>query len=393
MGSGFLVSAPLLAAVVGNWSPLVMAGLLLVAWLVGDAVRFNIRYAEPLAEHPSKAMVAVDASFDASNHRLHRSHRDAAALKVKAPELISHFILAVAYFISTTYYVQLLSEFSLGYFGVDSEMVSKVVSSGVLFSIAMIGFLFGLSIIEKVERYAINLNLAMIGALIACLIWHNLALWIGGDWILPDLQPEPDKWHAARVCLGLLVVVQGFETSRFLGSDHSAKVRVTTMKWAQAVAAAVYLIFLTLILVVMTPEQASASAGVTAIVSLAGSLAVVLPAMITIAAIGSQFSASVADEAGCGGLLSSLTSGGLTSRSAYLAIGCVTVGLAWTVDVMQVIAIASRAFAAFYCLQCWVAATIAWTGKCGAPRRVRAVGYGLLTIGCLAITVLGIPSE
>ncbi len=48
MGSGFLVSAPLLAGIVGTWALACMAVLLLLAYFVGDAIRFNIRHFEPI---------------------------------------------------------------------------------------------------------------------------------------------------------------------------------------------------------------------------------------------------------------------------------------------------------------------------------------------------------
>ena len=48
MGSGFLVSAPLLAGVVGNLAVVCMAVLLVLAYAVGGAIRFNIRHFEPL---------------------------------------------------------------------------------------------------------------------------------------------------------------------------------------------------------------------------------------------------------------------------------------------------------------------------------------------------------
>ena len=48
MGSGFLVSAPLLAGIVGNLAVVCMALLLALAYMVGGAIRFNIRYFEPI---------------------------------------------------------------------------------------------------------------------------------------------------------------------------------------------------------------------------------------------------------------------------------------------------------------------------------------------------------
>jgi hypothetical protein len=48
MGSGFLVSAPLLGGIVGNLAVVCMAMLLVLAYAVGGAIRFNIRHFEPI---------------------------------------------------------------------------------------------------------------------------------------------------------------------------------------------------------------------------------------------------------------------------------------------------------------------------------------------------------
>jgi len=50
MGSGFLVSAPLLAGVVGDMALVYMSGLLVLAYFVGGTIRFNIRYFEPIEQ-------------------------------------------------------------------------------------------------------------------------------------------------------------------------------------------------------------------------------------------------------------------------------------------------------------------------------------------------------
>lgn len=47
MGSGFLVSAPLVAAEAGVYAPFAMASLLVLAFAIGSMIRFNIRFAEP----------------------------------------------------------------------------------------------------------------------------------------------------------------------------------------------------------------------------------------------------------------------------------------------------------------------------------------------------------
>ncbi|MDC0302793.1 hypothetical protein OAL23_01355, partial [bacterium] len=58
MGSGFLVSAPLLGGIVGSKAVFFMAALLLLAFLVGAALRYNIRYFE-LIEHEKGGVQTV----------------------------------------------------------------------------------------------------------------------------------------------------------------------------------------------------------------------------------------------------------------------------------------------------------------------------------------------
>jgi hypothetical protein len=50
MGSGFLVSAPLLAGTVGNLAVICMGVLLALAYMVGGAIRFNILHFEGIVE-------------------------------------------------------------------------------------------------------------------------------------------------------------------------------------------------------------------------------------------------------------------------------------------------------------------------------------------------------
>ena len=85
MGSGFLVSAPFLAGTVGNLAVVCMALFLVVAYLVGGVIRFNIRYFEPIENKgpgPAQEMA-----------------------------FLSRVVLIGAYFISITYYLQLLAAF------------------------------------------------------------------------------------------------------------------------------------------------------------------------------------------------------------------------------------------------------------------------------------------
>ena len=357
MGSGFLVSMPLLAGAVGMWAPVFMAGLLGLAYLVGGAIRFNILHFEPIENEKGLAQEVG---------------------------LLSRFVLAGAYFISVAYYLQLLAAFLLEAMGVDHPGLANWLTTGLLMLIGLVGMRRGLKTLESIESYAVALNLGMIAALILALAWHNARLLVAGDWGLVQAG-GPIDWTDLRVVLGLLIVVQGFETSRFLGGGHPAAQRIRTMKVAQWVSSGIYLMFITLALVLYKEGQ---GADVTAIISMTKPVAAVLPVLIAVAAIGSQFSAAVADTAGAGGLIEDITRKRLSLKMAYLLILLVTVALTWGTDVNEIISYASRAFALFYFLQCVVALLLARKVAAG-----KVVTFGLTGLACLAVFLLGIPSE
>lgn len=362
MGSGFLVSAPLLAGIVGNFAVLFMAVLLVIAYAVGSAVRFNIRHFEPV------------------------EHLSGPAQKVA---LASRVVLAGAYFISVTYYLQLLAEFLLHAMGMKSELLANGVTTTLLLVIGSVGTWRGLSELEALEKYAVSLNLGMIGALLVALLVHNLQLLQGGDWALPNVDSGIGS-HDVRVLLGLLIVVQGFETSRYLGSEHSAEQRIATMRVAQLLSAGIYLVFISLATVLFHKKL---GADVTAIIGMTAPIAAVLPILISVAAIGSQFSASVADSAGAGGLIEDISRQRLPERYAYVLIMAVTVCLTWLTSVQEIIAYASRAFALFYAFQCAVAWLVARQTQGLRWRRLYMLCFTVTGLICLAVFVLGLPAE
>ncbi len=363
MGSGFLVSAPLLAGVVGHLALFFMAGLLVLAYLVGNAIRFNIRYFEPL-ENSSRGAIQEIA-------------------------FVSRIVLSAAYFVSVSYYLQLLAAFVLGSFGIQNELAAHAIASSLLMVIGGIGIWRGLDELEKVERYAVSLNLGVIAALLLALLVHNGKLLVDGTWSLAPLATDIN-FRDMRVVLGLLIVVQGFETSRYLGGQHSSEQRIRTMRNAQLLSAGIYLVFIALATVLFHDGLGS---DVTAIIEMTKPVALILPLLLGIAAIGSQFSAAVADNSGAGGLIEDLSQGRLSARYAYLFVLVVTVVLTWSSNVNQIIAYASRAFALFYSLQGLVALLVAWENP-NLPRRgLQLMNFAFVAIVCLLVFALGLPSE
>lgn len=362
MGSGFLVSAPLLAGVAGLNAVFCMGALLVVAYFVGYAIRFNILHFEPIENQKGIPQEIA---------------------------LLSRVVLAGAYFISITYYIQLLAAFSLNMFHIQSTFYANIISTFLLSSIGLFGMWRGLSLLENLEEYTSSLNLGMIAALIFALAIYNIKLAFNGAWHLPNIDSSIDL-KDLRVVLGLLIVVQGFETSRYLGSEFSPQMRISSMKAAQVLSSIIYLAFISLSTVLFKPG--SHSANVTDVIGMVSSISIVLPLLLSFAAIISQFSASVADTEGAGGLIQDLTSHKLPRRYIYFLILIITVTFTWETDVKEIISYASRAFALFYALQCGVAFMVAKQNMNLEKRKARLIGFSFLTILCFVVFIFGVPA-
>jgi len=147
----------------------------------------------------------------------------------------------------------------------------------------------------------------------------------------------------------------------------------------------IYLLFIALATVLF---HDGLGADVTAIIGMTKPVAVVLPVLLAVAAIGSQFSAAIADNAGAGGLLEDITHRKVPIRYAYLLILLVTVVLTWSSNVNEIIAYASRAFALYYTLQCVVAFVVARQQKEMKHRTLQLATFASLAMICLLVFVL-----
>ena len=391
MGSGFLVCAPILYKNAGNYAVAVMAGLLCVAYAVGSVIRFNIKYAEPLLE------TLNIPDFKRREHRLHVSHRAAAhqvamAESIEVAERISHIVLAGAYCVSVSYYLQLLSSFALLFIHIENILYGRILVTLILAGIGITGYLHGLRGIERLERVVVGVNLSMITALIAALAWFNYTALTQGQWHVNAIALNPDTGHLARLVMGLLIVVQGFETSRFLGSEHPREVRIRTMRLAQFISSLIYIVFLALMALVVSKAGDIEQTGITAIVALSAIVSAILPALISVTAIFSQFSAATADDAGCSGLLESIIRGHLPGSYAYLMVSAAAITLTWLTNVYEIISVASRAFAVYYAMQCIVALLVTRGHKEVPSRLAHALFHGTVLVICTAVAVFGIPA-
>lgn len=357
IGSGFLVIGPILDASYGRFAPLVMALLCAVAYLFGAAIRFNIAR---IGDRPTRRS-GVEEGLD----------------------VLSSWALSFAYVISVAYYLNLLGSFAVSLTPFNQPIHARFVTSAVFAIILFVGWTRGFAALERLEQVTVGIKLAIIAGLLA-----GLAIHFGKEATTGALvfaAPGLSGWPALVTAFGLLVTVQGFETARYLSDDYDAQTRIRSMRIAQIVSTAIYMVYIGLMAYVFAPDTLDLSE--TAIIDLMRIVAPVLPLLLIVAAVSAQFSAAVADTSGAGGLIGELTHHKVSPRASYALLVAVGLGLTWGASVFDLIAYASRAFAIYYAVQCLIAAR----GASGTPARVAL--FVALAVLAFAIAILGVPVE
>jgi len=368
IGSGFLVIAPLLASVVGDSSPIAVAAIVVLAYAIGSVIRFNILHAEPF---------------------LHDKKGHPAIYEV---ELFANITLSLAYITAVAFYLSLLSTFLIHYAGYGEQPVlEKSITTIIIIFIAVTGFRKGLGGLEKLEAYSMSLQLAIVVALLVGLSVHGFDFIQSEQSLKFDYQ---DRDWLTKACIlgGILLVVQGFETSRFLGSRYSAEVRVKTMKRAQLISGALYVIAVIALLPVVQHINLQ-HIQVADIVEATGIAATALPLMLIVAAVMSQFSAAVADTVGAGCLVTENSAGKLSNNSCYFAVSLCAIFLVWTANLLEIISFASRAFALYYLLQCVVALVVSYHHHDHKWRHLHRAYFSFIGTVLALIVMFAIPAE
>jgi hypothetical protein len=362
IGSGFLVCGPILADAAGRMAWLAMLGLCAVAYLFGAAIRHNIEHVEPeLGRHPAGTVAWLERA--------------------------SNLALSLAYFVSVTYYLNLFAAFGLRLFDVIDPFRIRLASSAAIGVVGAAGALGGLRAVERLEVGAVGLKLSLIGGLIAALAAATAIALVHGTF----------AWHPTGhvrgmrevgILLGLVILVQGFETSRYLGDGYDAATRIATMRRAQWLSTAIYVVFVLLV----TPyfmDGLPAEGGETLIVDMLRPIGSAVAPMIVVAALASQLSAACADMNGAGGLLEESSGRRVSVKAGNLTTAVVALAITWSANIYQIIAYASQAFVAYYALQSLQAAHSAWRMR--RPGRVALfVGATLLA---LIVVVFAIPAQ
>jgi len=330
IGSGFLIIAPMLASVIGAYAPLAVIGIVVLAYAIGGVIRFNIIHAEPLLH-------------DKQSHPL-----------IYKVDFVANVALSLAYVTAVAFYLSLLSSFLLNYLGfVDAFGLERTLTTAIIVLIATTGFLRGLGGLEKLEAFAMSIQLSIVAALLIGVSVYDYNFIQSEQSLIFNIQER--SWITKAFMLaGILLVVQGFETSRFLGEKYHAHMRVRTMRRAQLISGVLYVVSV-IVLMPIVQHLNLAHIRIADIVAATGLAATALPLMLIVAAIMSQFSAGVADTVGAGGLASETSRGRLSSNKGYLVVSVFAIILVWTANLLEIIALASRAFALYYLLQCVVA--------------------------------------
>lgn len=319
IGSGFLIVGPILADTFGDLAWLAMMSLCAIGYLYGTAIRYNIVNIEPNLSVLPRTELLIEQASD--------------------------LVLVLSYFISVAYYLNLFSAFGLRIIGVRSRTAVQIVATLAIAAIGSVGFAGGLKAQERLEAAAVGLKLSIIAGLLVALslfgaVPHHA-------WLHSEHQ---HGLGPIQVLLGLVILVQGFETSRYLGAEHDGASRVRTMRYAQWISTAIYLGFVFL-LTHLFRDGVLQEGGETAIIDMLRPLGGSVAPLLIAAALASQSSAAVADMNGASGLLAEVTGRRLSVNAGNLATAIVAIGVTWSGNIYDIITYASKAFVGYYGLQ------------------------------------------
>jgi len=357
-GSGFLVIVPVLASSVGSYSVLAMLVVAFVAFQAGAVVRHNILCAEPVLE---------------------KGHQRSTVML----ERLSSFALVAAYIVSICLYVHILSSFVLGAFDLDSSFNKSLLTTIIIGSITLIGVTGGLKPLEKMESWALYVTLAILMVLLLAFATYDVNHYLTTASFTMPQMPDRTPWEMITIVAGTLIVVQGFETTRYLGKEFDSQTRIIASRWSQYVSLTVYVVFVALalpIVVVLNGEYAENS-----LILLAAEVSVLLVAPLIIAAGLSQFSAAVADTLAAAANMAEITVGRVNQRLGYALVGGLAMALAWSSSTFTIITLASKAFALYYLLQCCVGFSV-------CKNHVERTRFILVGLALLFVLVFAVPA-
>jgi hypothetical protein len=325
----------------------------------GDVIRYNIVHVEPLlADKPAESTLSFERASDLA--------------------------LVLAYVISVCLYLHILSSFVLSGFDADTELNENILTTAIIVLIVAVGIIKGRAMLESLEQWALCITLLIILLLLLGFGHYDWVAWQSPAGITLPKMLDHTSWQMLTIVAGTLIVVQGFETPRYLGKIYDAKVRVSASRWSQLISTVVYVVFVALALPLL--HRLNGQYDDNSLIKLTGLASALLVVPLIIAAAMSQFSAAVADTLTATGNMEELTHGHLKAKWAYLIIGGGAISLAWSASTLEIVALASRAFAFYYMLQCFVAMS-------ATKSNGRRGGFLVLAAVLAFITVFAVPAS
>ena len=357
LGSGLLIIVPVLERTLGSLSVFGAIAICAVAWLVGTVIRHNVVVVEQRE---------ASGTLDVATVRLGR---------------IADAVIVLAYVISVALYLRIMAQYVVALFQPDgSALWERIIACIAVAVIVVIGALRGFAGLDLLDRISLGAVLLLIGLLGVILLVNDGVALASGDLTLPPV-PTNDPLGTVLVLGGIVITVQGFETVRYLGDEFDRPTRVRASRLAQLVSSGIYIGFIA----VATPVMGlGTAAGIdNTLLDITGRILPWLAVPLVLSAMLSQFSAAIADTEAAEGNLRGFGRWFSGSRP-YLVSGAAAMILAATVPTFTIVAVASRAFAAYYAIQ----AVIAMRTSTGPWRKV---GFGALAALMLAITLFALP--
>jgi hypothetical protein len=364
IGSGFLIVAPLLHAVLGKWALAGMIFLSILAYAIGSIIRFNIRYAETyLMDHPESGIAKI--------------------------ETLSQWALGIAYAISVAFYTSLFTAFLFDRLSISDPILMRWATTVLLLSVMAVAWRRGARGLETIELVAVTLKLAIIfGVLIALGSYDVISR---TSWFQHDAIKSLSLWDSAAMLAGMLMVTQGFETTRFMGSHYTTIVRINAARYSQWIATVIYITFIGFTCPLFL-EFPIVELNETTISQTLGQVVMVLPVMLLIAATASQLSAALADTIGGGGLLRELIPIRLPDNLFYMGVVALAIILIWSADVFEIINYASKGFGAYYLLQVLITLGLLKKKTLNRSNIKSFLGCGLLVLILVFVVFASIPA-
>ncbi len=356
-GSGFLIIVPVLEQTLGALSVLGVVGVCVLAWFIGTAIRHNVATIEPMQEQ---------GTLPSLDHKL---------------ESFADFVIAIAYVISVALYLRIMSQYVVEFFH-GSVVAEKLLASAAIMLITAVGIVRGFSGLDLMERLALGAVLVLVTMLGGALLFTDITSAIGSGLGSPPV-PNRSLSQILLVLGGIVITVQGFETVRYLADEYDRETRILASRLSQVISTLVYVGFV----LVATPAMGlgTGSGADQTLLDITARVVPLFSIPVVITAVLSQFSAATADSVAANGNLHMLIGRHLGKHAAFLLIGFAAIVLVWTMPTLAIVTLASRAFAAYYAIQC----VVAMRSSDGAAAKS---GFGLLAIVLLLITLLAQPA-